>query len=192
MPIYAPAGAELSPGLERLVFDDRLPQKSRIASRTRETEFAELDELATSAEGQMLRLEAALLRETFGGVESNLSTVDHPVLEEAGRSEYLDSIERPTDLSAGGAAERILGGITGYIYRAFQLTNPDAHRDDFVRFKHEVLRGLAQGLEQARGYLDALGDLSYERSENLSETEDLVREGLDVFFEREEERFTSA
>ncbi len=192
MPIYAPPGAELSPGLERLVFDDRLPQKSRIASRARETGFAELDELAISAESQTLRLEAALLRETFGGVESNLSTVEDPVFEEAGRSDYLDTAERPTDLSAGGAAERILGGITGYIYRAFQLANPNAHLDDFVRFKREVLRGLAQGLEEARGYLDALGELSYERSENISETEDLVREGLDVFFEREEERLTSA
>jgi hypothetical protein len=192
MPIYAPPGVELSPGLERLVFDERLPQKSRIASRARETAFAEPNELEISAEGQMLRLEAALLRETFGGVESNLSTAEDRVFEEAGRSDYLDSIERPTDLSAGGAAERILGGITGYIYRAFQLANPNADLEDFMQFKREALRGLAQGLEEARGYLDALDELSYERLENISETEDLVREGLDVFFEREEERLTNA
>ena len=189
MPIYKPQGAELSLGLERLVFDDKLPEKSRIARQAREaTSITDTFEIAISDEARGLRLEAELIRATFGGVEGAIFGLDDPLFEQAGRSEYLESIDAPDDLSAGGTAERILSGITGYIYRAFLLGQPAADVEDLARFKTETLRGLEQGLEEARGYIEALGDLTDGQSERISETEDLVREGLDAFFERAEER----
>ncbi len=189
MPIYKPQGAELSLGLERLVFDEKLPEKSRLARQARQaTGITDTFQIAVSDEARGLRLEAELMRATLGGVEGAIFGLDDLLYEQAGRSEYLESIDAPDDLSAGGTAERILGGITGYIYRAFLMGHPDADVEDLARFKTEALRGLEQGLEEARGYIEALGDLTDGQSDRLSETEDLVREGLDAFFERAEER----
>ncbi|MEE9278837.1 MAG: DUF5610 domain-containing protein [Myxococcota bacterium] len=189
MPIYKPQGVKLSLGLERLVFDEKLPEKSRLARQARATTgITDTFEIAISDEARGLRLEAELIRATLGGVEVAIFGLDDPLYEQAGRSEYLESIDAPDDLSAGGTAERILGGITGYIYRAFLLGQPDADVEDLARFKTEALRGLEQGLEEARGYIEALGDLTDGQSERISETEDIVREALDAFFEREEER----
>ena len=192
MPISTPkTGLERSPGLERLIFDESQPQKTQIARKVREATPGETQELEISARGQRLRLEAELMRGTLGGIEVAIFGLDDPVYEQAGRSEYLESIEIPDDFSAAGTAERILGGISGYIYRAFRMSNPDANLADFARFKQEALRGFEQGLEESRGYIEALGDLTDERSEQISETEDLVRDGLEAFFDREEERFSA-
>ncbi len=192
MPIYTPkAGPELSRGLERLIFDDRQPKKTQIARKVREATPGETQELEISARGHRLRLEAELMRATFGGVEEGIFGLDYPVYEQAGRSEYLESIEMPDDFSAAATAERILGGITGYITRAFRMSNPDADLEDFARFKQEVLRGFEQGLAEGRGYIAAMGDMSDELSEQISETEDLVREGLEAFFDRQEERLSA-
>ena len=192
MPIYTLPGGGLSPGLDRLIFDEGLPEKSRAAERAREATPGETRELEISAAAHKLRLEAELIRGTFEGVEDALFGVQDLLFEQAGRSEYLESIELPEDLSASATAERILGGISGYIYRAFQLGHPDADLADLSRFKSEALRGFEQGLEEARGYIEALGDLNEELEERISETEDLVREGLEAFFDREEELLKSA
>ena len=71
------------------------------------------------------------------------------------------------------------------------MSNPDADLENFARFKQEVLRGFEQGLAEGRGYIEAMGDMSDELSEQISETEDLVREGLEAFFDREEERLSA-
>jgi hypothetical protein len=174
-----------------LIFDESQPKKSQIARRAREATPGETQELEISARGQRLRLEAELMRATLGGVESAIFGLDDPVYEQAERNEYLESIEIPDDFSADSTAERILAGITGYIYRAFRLSNPDANGDDFARFKQETLRGFEQGLEEGRGYIEAMGDLTDDLSEQISETEDLVRDGLEAFFDREEGRFSA-
>lgn len=193
MAISKPQFASPGSGLERLVFDDRMPEKARIARQVREASgITESFEIAISDEARAMRLESELLRGTFGGLESALFGVDDPLFDQAGRGEYLESVDSPEDLSAAGTAERILDGITGYIYRAFQLGNPEADLEDFARFKGEVLRGFEQGLEEARGYIEALGDLTDEQSERIDETGDLVREGLDAFFDVEEELFKAA
>ncbi len=192
MPIYTPrAGPELSRGLERLIFDESQPKKTQIARKVREATPGETQQHEISARGHRLRLEAELMRAIFGSVEEGIFSLGDPVTEQAGRSEYLESIETPDDFSAAATAERILGGITGYIYRAFRMSNPDADLDDFARFKQEALRGFEQGLEEGRGYIEASGDLTEQRSEQISETGDLVREGLEAFFDREEERFSA-
>ena len=53
------------------------------------------------------------------------------------------------------------------------------------------MRGFEQGLEEGRGYIEAMGDLTDDLSEQISETEDLVRDGLEAFFDREERRFSA-
>ncbi len=192
MPIYTPkTGPEISLGLERLIFDEGRPEKTQIARKVREATPGETQQLEISARGQRLRLEAELIRGTLEGVEGGIFSLDDPIYEQAGRSEYLESIETPDDFSAAASAERILGGIAGYIYRAFRMSNSLAGLEDFARFKEEVQRGFEQGLEEGRGYIEAMGDLSDDLSEQISETGDLVREGLEAFFDREEERLSA-
>lgn len=190
MAISKPQAAAPQSALERLVFDDRMPERAQIARRVRESsQITQSFEISISDEARALRLESELMRGTFDGVEGALFGVDDPLFDQAGRAEYLESVDAPDDLSAGATAERILDGITGYIYRAFQLGNPDADAEDFARFKSEVMRGFEQGLEEARGYIEALGDLTDEQGERIDEIADLVREGLDAFFDAEEERY---
>lgn len=150
------------------------------------------DSVEISPMAERLKADRDLLRAIFGGVEEEVSSPDRSLFETAGRSEYLASIAEPTDLSAEATANRILGGIRGYIYGAFRMSKPDATAEDFEEFASEVMRGSEQGMGEAREILKALSVLDASLSEDIGRTESLVREGLDEFFAEERERYASA
>jgi hypothetical protein len=147
------------------------------------SETTEISDRAKSLRGHHLLLKALL-----GGPEEAVSGADE-ILEQAGKSEYLQSIESPDDLSPEATAGRILGGITGYIYGAFKLQNPEATAEDFERFKAQVQEGFERGLGQAKSTLEGLERLDDEMVSGIDRTETLVREGLDEFFAHEADRY---
>ena len=174
-----------------------LPNKNSHRPQLRSSSEVEDTRVEISAEAELLRAQSDLLRAVFGGVEQNVAPQDRLAFERAGRSEYLesslnDSAAGMLDLSPEATAARILGGIQGYIYRAFMAQHPGATAEDFEHFKAEVVRGFEQGMSEAGNILAGLSRLDNDLAEEIERTETLVREGLAEFFAEEEERFERA
>ncbi len=82
------------------------------------------------------------------------------------------------------SAERIVGGVKGYLFRAFMAQHPDATPEDFERFKAALMRGFERGLFDAR----TSSTVEPELAGDLARTEDHVREALAKFFAQQSER----
>jgi hypothetical protein len=143
-------------------------------------------------DAERLRAQRQILRSVLGGLEACADADTRALLEAAGRSAYLDSIAQAKHASPPATAQRILGGITGYVYGAFRLAHPGASPEDFDRFAFDVLRGLERGFGEARGLSDGLAALTLELAAGIERSETLVREGLDVFFSDERRRIEGA
>ena len=164
---------------------ERDPGERRPVARVVAADDARVE---ISPQGERLRAQRAILRATFGGVEEAAEADARALFEAAGRSEYLESIAQASDLSPQATAQRILGGITGYIYGAFRLAHSDLTSEDFDRFAAQVLQGFEKGLGEARGVIEGLAALTPELAAGIDRTEVLVREGLEVFFSDERRR----
>jgi len=142
---------------------------------------------------QALEIDAQqqLLSRLLARVEQKVSSSEDG-FEQSGRSEYLEKIATATDLSPQATAERILGGVTGYIYGAFRLQHPRMTHEDFDRFESEVRRGFERGLAEARELLEAIQALDGALAGEIDQTERIVREGLERFFGEEGERLRLA
>jgi len=138
-----------------------------------------------SNHGQRMRAQRDLLYAYLGGSDTEFRAGGRSLLEAAGRSEYLASVSNPTDLSPEATAERILGGIRGYIYGAFSLAHPDATDGEFERFTSDVMRGFERGTSQARQVFEGLKDLEPDLAEEIARTQARVRDGLEAFFEEQ-------
>jgi hypothetical protein len=146
-----------------------------------------------SPQAEKLRAQSGLLRVTLRGIESEITSNAETRFEEPDRSDYLGPLMGESrlggiDLSPEATAARILGGVQGYIYRAFMAQHPEATPEDFERFKDEVIRGFERGFYEARSILAGLSMLDAEQSEEIGQTEALVREGLEGFFAEEGQR----
>jgi hypothetical protein len=140
-----------------------------------------------SPEAARLRDQRSLLRTALQATEEDVARVLRARFDEAGRADYLTSIAQPDDLSPEATAERILGGITGYIYRAFRRSRPEANGDDLAEFERGVRSGLERGMKEARRVLAGLRALDVELARGLDRTQSLVASGLERFFARERE-----
>lgn len=156
-------------------------------------EGADVEErVEISSQAERLRAQRQILRSVLGGVEEDADADAQALFEAAGRSQYLDSIAQASDVTPQATAQRILGGITGYIYGAFRLAHPDVSAEDFDRFASDVVRGFEKGLGEARSLIEGLAALTPELASGIDRTEALVREGLEVFFADERRRIEGA
>jgi hypothetical protein len=153
------------------------PQELRTepTAITRPSAAVALSNRARAADAQRSILEKAL-----SGMEEQLSRDD--LFAEAGRADYLESVSNPTDLSAEATSERILGGITGYIYGAFRLQHDEIGHDELESFREQVMRGFERGMGEARQILGAIDVLDDTLASQIGETDRLVRDGLERFF----------
>lgn len=134
------------------------------------------------------RLTTASLNATEREVADVLQRAYDQLYERAGRSDYMASIADTSDRSPEATAGRILGGITGYIYKAYQMGHPEMTRERFDAFQAQVLKGFNQGLGEAKEIIGAAGLLDPQMTLDIGKTEELVLRGLDDFFAREKER----
>ena len=173
------------------------------ASSPRGASAIELSEAARTLDGQR-----RLLRGLLGGAEERVPA-GAELFEQAGRSEYLASIAEPTDLSAEATADRILGGITGYIFGAFSLARGELDADDVEEFAARAREGLERGLREAgeilgaisqlRGDGDGSGDAApdegasapLDTADAIATIRERVLAGLDHFVEDERARLSS-
>jgi hypothetical protein len=145
-----------------------------------------------SPEAARLRNQRALLRTALQATEEDVARVLRARFDEAGRADYLATIAQPDDLSPEATAERILGGITGYIYRAFRRSRPEANAGDLAEFERGVRSGLERGMKAARQVLEGLQALDPELARGVERTQSLVAAGLERFFTREREAGAAA
>ena len=120
---------------------------------------------------------------------TSLETQVPDVFEEAGRAEFLQSIENANDQSPEAVAGRIFDGVTGFIFNAFVNQNPDFTEEELTAFRDEVVTGVEQGVSEAREILSALEALNPEVDSTINETVDILTERLDSFFEELFEQF---
>lgn len=153
------------------------------------------DRVSLSPAARQLQVTTTLLRQPLEATEAQINQLLEDsyaqLLERAGRSDYLASVANPTDLSPEATAGRILGGITGYIYEAYKLQNPDLDAGGLAKFQTQVMRGFETGLGEAKSIIAAMGILDDKLGAEIGQTESLVREGLDAFFTRERERLSA-
>jgi hypothetical protein len=154
---------------------DQQTPSAKPATMTRPSAAVALSDRARAADAQRSILEKAL-----SGMEDQFSK-DDPFAQ-AGRADYLESVSNPSDLSAEATAGRILGGITGYIFGAFQLQHDKIGHDELEDFRDQVMRGFKRGMGEARQVLGAIDKLDDSLASEIGETERLVLDGLDKFF----------
>ena len=188
---FAVSGSAAAPRFSGLA---ELPNKNSRRPQPGSSSEIEDTRVEISAEAEHLRAQSDLLRAVFRGVEQKVAPQARLAFERAGRSEYLesslnDSARGMLDLSPEATAARILGGIQGFIYRAFMAEHPGATAEDFEQFKAEVVRGFEQGMSEAKNILRGLGMHTNDLAGEIEQTETLVREGLAKFFAEERERF---
>ncbi len=137
-----------------------------------------------SPQAKKLRAHNGLLHSTLSEIEEELFPEGRRPYEEANRNRYPESLAGDARLSPESTAERIVGGVKGYIFRAFMAQHPDATPEDFERFKAAVMRGFERGLFDVR----TSPALEPELAGDLARTEDHVREALGEFFAQQSER----
>ena len=108
-----------------------------------------------------------------------------------GKTHYLRSMETLDNVSPEATSQRILDGITGYIYRAWKTQNPDATAEDFEGFRQQIEKGVAQGVEEAREILLSMQTLTPEIDSGITETVAHLTKGLNAFFEAEQGHYLS-
>ncbi len=140
-------------------------------------------DLTLSPEARRAQSAKSFERELLASFERGLSADELELFEQAGRSGYLDSIASDTDTSAEGTANRILGGVTGYIFGAFELSRGELQSADLDEFEREALRGFERGFAQAKELIEGLGARSPELATDLDRTAELVRSGIHDFVE---------
>jgi hypothetical protein len=167
--------------------DPRSASSGTPAARVRQG-----DRVTLSPEGLQYQASSQLMTASLDATERQVSEVLEraysELYERAGKSDYMASIADTSDRSADATAGRILGGITGYIYRAYQMGHADMTAEQLDTFQTQVLKGFHQGLGDARQMIGAAGLLDPAMTLDIGKTEDLVHRGLEAFFASEKER----
>lgn len=164
---------------------DKPLEYSQAESKTGESDKAkEGDEVSLSNVSSEMRLRALIIEKTLTAAEEYASSsIDQDLFIQAGKEEYLESISTATDTSPEATAGRIVGGITGYIFGAFKLQNPDYTEEQLKDFQSQVMGGFEKGLSEAREIITALSAMDEGLSQSIDKTASIVREQLEKFFE---------
>ncbi len=141
------------------------------------------DRFTLSAGALKHRVSTTSTDQALAGAYEALAAEGHVDFEAAGKTEYLESVANPTDLSPEATADRILGGITGYIFGAFEMNKPEYSAEDFDAFHVAVTEGFEKGLREAADILRGMDVMTNEVSENIAKMTELVRDGLANFYE---------
>jgi hypothetical protein len=170
----------------------RDPKPAAVAAPTASVGRRAVDRVTLSPEAKQHQAIAHLTTSPLDATESEIAAVlersYQQLYERAGKGEYLASIADTSDRSADATAGRILGGITGYIYGAYRMANPEMTSEQFDTFQTQVLRGFNRGMSEARQMIGEAGLLDSTTTQDIGMTEELVRSGLDDFFASEKER----
>ena len=170
-------------GVRYAAMETEAPKRSRAGAATEAPAARAADRFTVSAEAFDLRVSSTSVDKALSGAYEALAARGSVDFEAAGKTEYLESIANPTDLSPEATAGRILGGITGYIFGAFELNNPEFTAADFESFNAAVTEGFERGLRDAADILRGMSVMTNALSQDIAKTTELVRDGLASFYE---------
>ena len=113
---------------------------------------------------------------------STTATTSTDPFEAAGRSTYLQSISTSTgSQTPAQTAQNILGGITGYIFAAYQKAHPNLSAKDLATFQQQVTLGVEEGIGDAESKLAGQNQLSASVSSDIDTVRTTVLSGLTSF-----------
>jgi len=141
------------------------------------------DRFSLSVEASELTVSTTVVDQALTKAYEAMSAGATAGFEAAGKTEYMESIANPTDLSAQATAGRIVGGITGHIFDAFQAQKPEFTAAEFDSFHAAVSDGFEQGLRDAANILRTMSVMTNGVSDDIAETTELVRSGLADFYD---------
>jgi hypothetical protein len=147
--------------------------------------------VSISLEARRLQARAVIVNRLLVKSEDTVSPGGQELFERAGKSEHAQASASAVDFSPEATADRILEGVTGYIYGAFKLQNPDATAEDFETFAAQVTEGFERGAEEAREILLAFAAPGEDPGADVDRIVDLVHEGLEAFISEEGEVYAS-
>lgn len=148
-----------------------------------------LDQVSIGAGAISMKSTQVILERAYASLESNIAA-GQEAFEAAGKSDYLTSVANATDNSPEAVSDRMFKGITGYIFGAFANTHPDFNAEEFGDFKGQVMKGLQEGVEDAREIINALSKLTPEADNTIDQTLELLYSKLDGFFTETENSFS--
>ncbi|NQU42855.1 DUF5610 domain-containing protein [bacterium] len=127
---------------------------------------------------------AILTERLLTRVETETSPAAQKLFQAAGKADFeASAAASAADISPEATAGRIVDGITGYIFGAWKLRNPEMSETDFTKFRDLVMQGFEKGLQDAKDILTGLQVLDPELQESIGRTEELVRSQLQSFFD---------
>jgi len=147
------------------------------------------DSATLSFDAKLLTARASVARVAFEAGEKAAGEPTEEMLLTAGKEQALEFMQFPAELTPMNTANHIVGGITGYIYNAFRLNNPQAIKEDLAEFQKAVLEGFEEGLQELRKPLTDETTLNFVILEDIREIEQIVRKQLPISFEQVEGQF---
>lgn len=186
---YRPKGPD-APQENRGARKSEKPEKAEGANQAQQA--GQSDNVSLGASPARVRLNAILMERTFTHVEMEVSPAAQELFNASGKTEFQEKMQalmeagpEKMDTSPEATAGRILEGITGYIFKAFQSQNPEMTEEDFTRFQEQVLKGFETGLGEAKDILSGLNAMNEDLESQIGKTEELVRDQLATFFEEQ-------
>jgi len=178
----------------REVGEKRLREAGESAAAT---PFAStIDEVALRGTAEVASLNSMIVERVLSRTEARLtagaqrgealasSAGAQDLFAAAGKAEFeARAAAAAKDVSPEATAGRIVEGITGYIFKAYQMQRPEMTEEAFLSFQEQVLTGFEAGLEDAKDILTGLQAMTPELTRSIDRTEELVREQLAKFFE---------
>lgn len=142
-----------------------------------------------SREALRARTQFALLDRTFGASKPGSVSSGAALFGLVGRASQQEAVEVLKILRAEPIAKRLIGQVTGEMYDGFRLDNPEASLEDFEKFESDVLRSFAQKRHEGFGLIATLSNFQPELVEDFDLIANLVRQGLEDFFDQEREKY---
>ncbi len=161
-------------------------RKSQEAGSGTGTDSVTFQGRIESLETQRLVTERVLSRVESESV-SGLSPVQaQQLFQTSGQAQFQSDLASQQGEAATpeAMAGQIVQGITGYIFKAFQANNPDLDRTKLEGFQQQALKGVDQGLGDARDILTGLQVLNSDLADSLDKTGQLARQQLASFFSK--------
>ncbi len=147
------------------------------------------DSVAFQGRIESLEMQRLVTERVLSRVESEsmpgLSPVQaQQLFQTAGQTQFQSDVaSQPGETATPEAmAGQIVQGITGYIFKAFQTRNPDLDSSKFQEFRDQALKGVDQGLGDARDILTGLQVMNSDLADSLDKTGQMARRQLETFF----------
>lgn len=168
-------------------------RKSQEAGAGSGTDSVTFQGRIENLETQRLVTERVLSRVESESVTGLSPVQAQQLFQTAGQTQFQADLESQEKEAATPEtmAARIVKGITGYIFKAFQSNNSDLDTSKLEGFQQQALKGVELGLSDARDILTGLQVMTSDLADSLNKTGQLARDQLTSFFSKTAETLSN-